>query len=49
MKLNHEKIENGELTNLIQTVHGMMPRSSQKSTVKIGGKMEVFCTQMVNG
>ena len=49
MNLNHEKIENGELTKTPQTARRMMARSSQKSTMKVEGKMEVFCTQMVKG
>ena len=42
MNLNHEKLENGELTNMIQTTRGMIAQSSQKSTLKVEGKMEVF-------
>jgi hypothetical protein len=49
MKLNHEKIENGKLTKTPQTARRMMARSSRKLTMKVEGKMEVFCTQMVKG
>jgi hypothetical protein len=47
--LNHARLKNEELTNLIQTVCRMMPRSSWKSTVKIGGKMEVFALKWEMG
>ena len=49
MNLNHEKIENGKITKTLQTAQRMMARSSRKSTMKVEGKMEVFCTQMVKG
>jgi hypothetical protein len=42
MNLNHEKLENGELTKTPQTAQGMMARSSRKSTIKVEGKLEVF-------
>ena len=49
MNLNLEKIKHGELTETPQTARRMMARSSRKSTMKVEGKMEVFCTQMVKG
>ena len=49
MKLNHEMIENENLTKTPQTARRMMARRFQKSKMKVEGKMKVFCTQMVKG